>query len=728
MILHLQEATTKFNIFRATRNKSAKTVIKILDEVFHEYGFPQVLKTDNGREFTNTRLHRYLNSHGIRFITTSVYHPQANPAERTHREVRHMLRCALQSNKQHWDRILPDIQLAINCLENEVLGESPFHLMFGFQGNTSLDRKWTPSTPLSDIVKIISGGSKMKHKYQEEIRDCLESLHYAAKDKLDRQARYYNKCHRAVKYQVGDVVQHRVHPLSNKGIGKVASLESRFSEPCEIFEVVGPNSYRLKLITSDKAYQTTHDVSELRIHNRNVDGYFSSSEVSIQEEYDPDKIEGLYKELEFVDDEVELSKKDDNMMRARCEESGLNIETETNGEQENNSNPIEVQQRESEDKMMRATRDAQYAPSSSDTEPDPNEPISHRTRQKTNRRLAKIKINNVNFGCIHCSQYQGDICTQHEGSFISLHCINCTDLYHEMMIDFSMDIDDSSLCYDCKRTMHVWRCFGPIITPKCFPCAWDGLQTNWPYNGDVESRAVCSIEATEKLSGGNSSIVVVSFRWNCPVCYALMIQQEKSHIENEWPSMMSYHCPDCTEHMHGVIAEVVKRFNLQTNSDDAVNHDYICTGCSPAVYFMGGMVHADSPNTYTKLKQFDARMINRGFKEGVALSSKLPGDVVALIVDDLKTDRAERMKLLTETRLYDCECNYCNVFPDFKAFALNDTNDLNKELAVLHRDKVFERSDQILRCNRLWAYYQLLLPFSEKNKRYIEREVRLQVH
>src|SRR6266481_498127 len=39
-ILHLQEATTKFNVFVPTRNKKAKTVIRVLDRIFNEYGFP----------------------------------------------------------------------------------------------------------------------------------------------------------------------------------------------------------------------------------------------------------------------------------------------------------------------------------------------------------------------------------------------------------------------------------------------------------------------------------------------------------------------------------------------------------------------------------------------------------------------------------------------------------------------------------------------------------------
>ncbi len=73
-------------------------------------------------------------------------------------------------------------------------------------------------------------------------------------------------------------------------------------------------------------------------------------------------------------------------------------------------------------------------------------------------------------------------------------------------------------------------------------------------------------------------------------------------------------------------------------------HDYVCSGCVPSVYFIGGMYHADSPNTYTNYGQFDARLINRKFKEGVALSSKLPGEIWTAIIDDLKTDRDTRPK------------------------------------------------------------------------------------
>jgi len=51
--------------------------------------------------------------------------------------------------------------------------------------------------------------------------------------------------------------------------------------------------------------------------------------VSIQEEYDPDKIEGLYKELELVDNECELPRSNESDTRPRSEDLELNKEIQT---------------------------------------------------------------------------------------------------------------------------------------------------------------------------------------------------------------------------------------------------------------------------------------------------------------------------------------------------------------------------------------------------------------
>ena len=52
--------------------------------------------------------------------------------------------------------------------------------------------------------------------------------------------------------------------------------------------------------------------------------------MSIQEEYDPDKIEGLYKELELMDNECELPRSNESDMRPRSEDLELRKEIETN--------------------------------------------------------------------------------------------------------------------------------------------------------------------------------------------------------------------------------------------------------------------------------------------------------------------------------------------------------------------------------------------------------------
>src|SRR5882724_8195946 len=72
-LMVMTEATTKYVILKAVRNKSAKTVVRELDAVFHDKGFPLYVKADNGTEFANTDVMRYLESHGVRYGFTSSY-------------------------------------------------------------------------------------------------------------------------------------------------------------------------------------------------------------------------------------------------------------------------------------------------------------------------------------------------------------------------------------------------------------------------------------------------------------------------------------------------------------------------------------------------------------------------------------------------------------------------------------------------------------------------------
>ena len=67
------------------RTTTAKTIISHLTNIFTRYGFPTVLTSDNGTQFTGNTFQSWLKHQGIRHIRSSPYHPQGNGVvERLH--------------------------------------------------------------------------------------------------------------------------------------------------------------------------------------------------------------------------------------------------------------------------------------------------------------------------------------------------------------------------------------------------------------------------------------------------------------------------------------------------------------------------------------------------------------------------------------------------------------------------------------------------------------------
>nr|CAD2201266.1 unnamed protein product [Meloidogyne enterolobii] len=56
-ILVVQDQFTKFVHLRALQNKDSRSIAFLLEEIFAQFGPPQVLQTGNGREFENEHIH-----------------------------------------------------------------------------------------------------------------------------------------------------------------------------------------------------------------------------------------------------------------------------------------------------------------------------------------------------------------------------------------------------------------------------------------------------------------------------------------------------------------------------------------------------------------------------------------------------------------------------------------------------------------------------------------------
>ena len=133
-ILVVVDVFTRFVFLFALAEKSSLCVARSLLSLFGIIGFPRVLQSDNGKEFSNEILKSVANLGGFdhRFITP--YHPQADGlVERFVRTVSESIYKKLSSLGQdisYWSDHLWSTQLSINTKIAAIHNSEPYSLVF----------------------------------------------------------------------------------------------------------------------------------------------------------------------------------------------------------------------------------------------------------------------------------------------------------------------------------------------------------------------------------------------------------------------------------------------------------------------------------------------------------------------------------------------------------------------------------------------------------------------
>ena len=72
---------------------TSTAIISAFKSVFSRFGIPEILRTDNGPQFSSNEMTEFTSSYGIKHNTSSPYFPQSNGmAERFVRTVKQLLR------------------------------------------------------------------------------------------------------------------------------------------------------------------------------------------------------------------------------------------------------------------------------------------------------------------------------------------------------------------------------------------------------------------------------------------------------------------------------------------------------------------------------------------------------------------------------------------------------------------------------------------------------------
>ena len=129
-LLVIQDYMTKWVEAIPIANQTAATITRELTTVFCHYGIPDILHSNQGRNFESTIIRQTLDVLGVTKSRTTTYHPAGDGlVECFNRSLLQMLRAYV--NQNDWEQYLPFVLYAYGTAVHTSTGVSPFELMFG---------------------------------------------------------------------------------------------------------------------------------------------------------------------------------------------------------------------------------------------------------------------------------------------------------------------------------------------------------------------------------------------------------------------------------------------------------------------------------------------------------------------------------------------------------------------------------------------------------------------
>ena len=130
-LLVVQDYFTKWPEAIPLPDQKASRITNELVKLFSRLGPPDILHSDQGRNFESAILQQTLQAFGLNKSRTTAYHPQCDGmVERLNRSLLQLLRSYV-TKEEDWERYLPLVLYAYRTAPHSSTGVSPFMLMFG---------------------------------------------------------------------------------------------------------------------------------------------------------------------------------------------------------------------------------------------------------------------------------------------------------------------------------------------------------------------------------------------------------------------------------------------------------------------------------------------------------------------------------------------------------------------------------------------------------------------
>lgn len=237
-ILVIVDYFSKYPVIIPVRKANGITLTKHVETVFLTYSVPQIIICDNGVQMKSREFQKLVNKYNTKIQYTSLYNPRADPAERTNRTLKTMIKCYLRDNHREWDINIPFLTCALRSAKNESIGYSPNFVNFGreiiLDGNMYNERIHDSDQQENKIDDRVQGYTKMFQDITKKIKNTQE-----------RNRHHYNLRRRPVEYQDGQLVWRKNKVISDATKHFSAKLAPVYIGPFVVKKKIGNCTYEL---------------------------------------------------------------------------------------------------------------------------------------------------------------------------------------------------------------------------------------------------------------------------------------------------------------------------------------------------------------------------------------------------------------------------------------------------------------------------------------------------